>query len=105
MTAAAAKQAAYRMRKRYRQLFREEVERFHGMLSDLSSHLEDGDPLREVTAEQLLQGPMSDAMTHTGQLAMLRRLSGTREPDKGHRNIILASHVGSISQEMERKSN
>jgi hypothetical protein len=29
-----------------------------------------------VTAERLLQGPFSDAMTHAGQLAMLRRLAG-----------------------------
>jgi len=27
-------------------------------------------------AERLLQGPMADALTHTGQLAMLRRLAG-----------------------------
>ena len=26
--------------------------------------------------ERLLQGPLADAMTHAGQLAMLRRLSG-----------------------------
>jgi hypothetical protein len=27
--------------------------------------------------ENLLQGPFSDAMTHAGQLAMLRRLAGS----------------------------
>jgi hypothetical protein len=26
--------------------------------------------------ERLLQGPLSDAMTHVGQLAMLRRIAG-----------------------------
>jgi hypothetical protein len=29
-----------------------------------------------MTTEQLLQGPFADAMTHAGQLAMLRRLAG-----------------------------
>ena len=29
-----------------------------------------------MTEEQLLQGPFSDAMTHAGQLALLRRLAG-----------------------------
>ena len=42
------------------------------MLEDLARHLRDGSPLLEgMTAERLLQGPFSDAMTHAGQLAML----------------------------------
>ena len=32
--------------------------------------------LQEMTTEQLIQGPFADAMTHAGQLAMLRRLAG-----------------------------
>jgi hypothetical protein len=36
--------------------------------------------LRGTTEERLLQGPFSDAMTHAGQLAMLRRLSGSPIP-------------------------
>ena len=54
-----------------------ELVRFHAMLADLSAHLEQGTSLRDVTPERLLQGPFSDAMTHAGQLAMLRRLSGS----------------------------
>jgi len=54
-----------------------EIGRFHDMLRDLGRHLEAGTPLRGITPEQLLQGPFSDAMTHVGQLAMLRRLSGS----------------------------
>ena len=53
-----------------------EVLRFHGMLVSLAGHLATGEPLLGVTAEQLLQGPFSDAMTHAGQLALLRRLAG-----------------------------
>lgn len=55
----------------------EEVSRFHLMLEDLGLHFEKGTPLLgEMTEEQLLQGPFADAMTHVGQLAMLRRFAG-----------------------------
>jgi hypothetical protein len=57
--------------------FEAEVERFHAVLADLAAHLGAGTPLREITLEQLLQGPLADAMTHAGQLAMLRRLAGS----------------------------
>lgn len=56
---------------------RDEIGRFHEVVQDLARHIESGTPLRgEMTAERLLQGPFSDAMTHAGQLAMLRRLAG-----------------------------
>ena len=54
-----------------------EIARFHEMLEDLSGRLAAGDLFLEgMTEERLLQGPFSDAMTHAGQLAMLRRLAG-----------------------------
>jgi hypothetical protein len=56
----------------------DEIVRFHAVLQDLARHLGSGAPLLNgVTLEQLLQGPFSDAMTHAGQLAMLRRLAGS----------------------------
>jgi hypothetical protein len=56
----------------------EEVDRFHVMLEELGLHLANGTPLLgEMTEEQLLQGPFADAMTHAGQLAMLRRFAGS----------------------------
>jgi len=57
-----------------------EVARFHEMLRDLSRHLLEDPPLRGTSEERLLQGPFADAMTHVGQLAMLRRLSGSPVP-------------------------
>ncbi len=56
--------------------FRDEIERFHEMLATMREHLDAGTPLTGLTEEQLLQGQFSDAMTHVGQLAMLRRLHG-----------------------------
>lgn len=57
--------------------FASAIAHFHETLADLARHLEVGTELRGVTAEVLLQGPFSDAMTHAGQLALLRRLSGS----------------------------
>ena len=68
--------------------FGDAVAHFHEMVEDLARHLEAGSPLREITPEALLQGPFSDAMTHAGQLAMLRRLAGSPVPPE---NFILAA--------------
>ena len=56
--------------------FEDEIARFHDMLGSMRELLESGAPITGLTEEQLLQGQFSDAMTHAGQLAMLRRLHG-----------------------------
>lgn len=60
--------------------FEAEMLRFHRTIEELAKHLEIGTPLLGITPEQLLQGPFSDAMTHAGQLALLRRLAGSPVP-------------------------
>jgi hypothetical protein len=58
-----------------------EVDRFHAMLGDLADHIDSSAPLVEgLSLERLLQGPFADAMTHVGQLALLRRLRGSPVP-------------------------
>jgi len=54
----------------------QQVAAFHEMLELLSEHLASDAPMIDTTPERMLQGPLSDAMTHAGQLAMLRRLAG-----------------------------
>lgn len=54
--------------------FDADVHAFHEMLEDLSQRLAAGQEHENITEEQLLQGPFADAMTHAGQLALLRRL-------------------------------
>jgi hypothetical protein len=59
-----------------------EVSRFVNAARELDSFLA-SDPQIEIPIEQLVQGPIADALTHIGQLAMLRRASGlptTAEP-------------------------
>ena len=62
------------------QTFAEAVTHFHEVVVDLARHLEAGSEMHGITPEQMLQGPFSDAMTHAGQLAMLRRISGDPVP-------------------------
>ena len=66
----------------------DEIERFHTMVEDLADKISSGQPfLNDLTPERMLQGPFSDAMTHAGQLAMLRRLAGDPVPPE---NFIVA---------------
>jgi hypothetical protein len=58
-----------------------EVEHFYETLSKLDKSMRDGRP-REVTEEQLLQGPLSDSMAHVGQMLMLRRMAGSPVPSE-----------------------
>jgi hypothetical protein len=67
--------------------FDDEIARFHEMLANLRELIDSDTPLIETTEERMLQGPFSDAMTHAGQLAMLRRLYG--DPVRSE-NFILA---------------
>lgn len=67
--------------------FEDEIARFHEVLRQLGNDLESDAPIRGTTPERMLQGPFSDAMTHAGQLAMLRRLAGSPVPPE---NFIVA---------------
>jgi hypothetical protein len=53
-----------------------EVARFHEALAVLDAYLASDAPLGSP-AEMIFQGPVADALTHVGQLAMLRRLVGS----------------------------
>jgi hypothetical protein len=71
-----------------------ECARFFAALKAFDDVLASGEPLGyELT--RLFQGPVADALTHTGQLAMLRRLHGA--PMKGesyNRADVVAGRVG-----------
>lgn len=74
----------------------QEVERFFGALASFDEFLASGAPLH-APMERLMQGPVADALTHTGQLAMLRRLAGA--PTRGENFYVAdvnAGQVGSV---------
>jgi hypothetical protein len=53
----------------------QEVARFFAAVGAFDRRLASGEPLG-CAAEKLFQGPIADAFTHVGQLAMLRRMAG-----------------------------
>jgi hypothetical protein len=74
--------------------WKQEVERFFRTLKAFDDYLASSLPLAD-SVEKLFQGPVADALTHTGQLTMLRRMAGC--PIRGenyHRADIVASRVG-----------
>jgi len=52
-----------------------EKDRFFATLAAFDAFLNSAAPV-EAEMERLLQGPIADALTHIGQLALLRRLAG-----------------------------
>ena len=53
-----------------------ELDRFFATLKRFDDFLASGEPLH-APAEGLFQGPVTDALTHIGQIAMLRRFAGS----------------------------
>jgi hypothetical protein len=74
--------------------WRKEVERFHASLEAFDAYLASEAPLG-MTTQKLFQGPIADALTHVGQIAILRRLA--EAPVRGEsyaRADIVAGRLG-----------
>jgi hypothetical protein len=71
----------------------EEQRRFFESLQSFDAFLASDAPLR-APAERLFQGPVADALTHVGQLAMLRRLSGS--PTHGENYFVAEIKAGQV---------
>ena len=72
----------------------EETARFFAALQRFDDYLASDAPLA-VPAEKLFQGAIADSLTHIGQLAMLRRLAGTKMKSENYsRADIVAGRVG-----------
>ena len=71
-----------------------EVHRFFGRLADLDQRLAQQDALG-YSAEILIQGPLADALTHVGQLALLRGAAGSPvRPESYAKADIVIGRVG-----------
>jgi hypothetical protein len=73
-----------------------ECARFFTALKNFDDYLASDKPL-QVSAEKLFQGPIADALTHIGQLAMLRRMAGV--PIKGENYFVAEITVGRVGAE------
>ncbi len=70
-----------------------ECERFFAAIKKFDDYLASESPLA-VPAEKLFQGPIADALTHVGQIAMLRRMAGV--PLKGENFFVAEITVGRV---------
>ena len=71
-----------------------EVSRFFEALARLDAYLASDAPMA-CSAEQIFQGPLADALTHVGQIAMLRRLAGAAMKGENYFEAdIVAGRVG-----------
>jgi len=70
-----------------------ECERFFAALKKFDDYLASEKPLA-VSAEKLFQGPIADALTHIGQIAMLRRMAGV--PMKSENYFVAEITVGRV---------
>jgi hypothetical protein len=76
--------------------WKQEVERFFAALKRFDDFFASG-KTSGAPLEKLMQGPVADALTHTGQLAMLRRMAG--DPMKGENYFVAVVEVGSLGAE------
>lgn len=74
------------------------IERFFASLKALDDYLASSDPLG-ASPEQLCQGPIADALTHVGQLAMLRRMAGA--PIRGENYFKAHIESGRVGPEQD----
>jgi len=74
----------------------EEVERFFATLRAFDDYLASAAPLA-TSADLLFQGPIADALQHTGQINMLRRLAGSAVRGENYRRADIA--IGRVGPE------
>lgn len=75
------------------QPWEQEVARFFAALTKFDEFLASGEPV-QVPLENLFQGPIADALTHVGQIAILRRMAGA--PVKGENYYVADIKVGRV---------
>jgi hypothetical protein len=81
------------------QAWDQEVARFFASIAEFDAYLASAEPL-QASAEKLLQAPIADALTHTGQLAMMRRLAGC--PMRGENYFVATIEAGRVGMEQTK---
>ena len=77
----------------------DDVDRFHRALQSLDEYLAGGAPVH-YDATRLFQGGIADALTHVGQINMLRRLAGS--PVRGENYAKAAIMIGSVGPDQPK---
>jgi hypothetical protein len=77
-----------------------EVERFFAAIAKFDAYLASGEPIA-CPPERLFQGPVADALTHIGQIAMMRRLAGA--PVRGENYYTAEIEAGRVGPEQSAR--
>ena len=75
----------------------QECARFFAALTAFDQYLASDAPVH-ASAEELFQGPIADALTHTGQLAQLRRLAGAPVRSENYSKATITAGATGASQ-------
>lgn len=78
----------------------EEVSRFFSAAETLDAYLKSGAPLA-CPVEKLIQGPVGVALTHVGQIVMLRRIAGS--PARAESYFTAEIIPGKVTEDSFRK--
>lgn len=78
------------------QTWEHETRRFYDGLAALDALLASAEPL-QAPLEKLFQGPIADALTHVGQIAMMRRMAGA--PMRGENYYVAPIETGRVGAE------
>ena len=70
-----------------------DVARFHATLQRFDDFLKSDEELK-APVERLFQGPVADALTHVGQIAMMRRMAGS--PITGENYFVANIETGRV---------
>jgi hypothetical protein len=76
--------------------WKQEVTRFFTALKMFDDFLGSSEPVR-APLEKLFQGPIADALTHVGQIALLRRMAGA--PVKGENYYVADIQMGCVGDD------
>lgn len=72
-----------------------EIDEFHNALRLVDRDLEDHGRIEDEMLKKLVQGPISDVLTHIGQIALLRGMTGVPlEPERFTAAEIVVGRVG-----------
>ena len=78
----------------------DQVARFFANLQDFDSYLNSAETLG-WPPERLFQGPIADALTHVGQISMLRRMAGA--PVRGENYFKAEIEIGRVGTDQSSK--
>lgn len=81
----------------------QDADRFFGALKKFDDYLASNEPL-QGPPEKLLQGPIADALTHVGQIAILRRIAGQpMRSENYYKAEIVVGRVGAEQAKPKRE--